>query len=147
MRYLALDLGSKYIGLAVSDESGLIARPLKVLKRRSRDEDLAAIQQTVRDLSVGTIIVGLPLLMSGAEGTQAAWVRSYSEDLAAKLDPPVPLILWDERLSTEDAVDIGRKLGRTPSKTWLDAVAAAVILQTYLDAQTSLGGKGPSIED
>ncbi len=136
MRYLALDLGSKYIGVAVS-ESGLIARPLKVLRRRSRREDFAAIQQIVRELAVERIVVGLPLLMSGAEGTQAAWARAYSAELAAALDPPLPLIFWDERLSTEDAVDIGRQLGRLPSKAWLDAVAAAVILQTYLDAQAS----------
>ena len=78
-------------------------------------------------------MVGLPFNMDGSEGPQAAWVRDYTAALAEEIT--VPIILWDERLTTEEAKDILRAQGKTPSKGWIDAVAAAVILQSYLDAQ------------
>ena len=132
MRYLALDLGDKRIGVAISDTLGMIARPLSVIIRTSRVADFEAYAALVAEHRVDELVVGLPISMDGTEGRQAEWVRDYSADLATALD--LPLHLWDERLTTEEAVDIMRAQGKRPSKDWIDAVAAAVILQNFLDA-------------
>jgi putative holliday junction resolvase len=132
MRYLALDLGDKRIGVAISDTLGMIARPLTVIERTSRVADFEAYAALVAEHRVDELVVGLPISMDGTEGRQAEWVRDYSADLATALD--LPLHLWDERLTTEEAVDIMRAQGKRPSKDWIDAVAAAVILQNFLDA-------------
>ncbi len=132
MRYLALDLGDKRIGVAISDTLGMIARPLAVIERTSRVADFEAYAALVAEHQVAELVVGLPISMDGTEGRQAAWVRDYSAELAAALD--LPLHLWDERLTTEEAVDIMHAQGKRPSKDWIDAVAAAVILQNFLDA-------------
>lgn len=133
MRVLALDLGDKRIGVALSDLTGLIARPLLVLKRTSRVADFAAIARMVAEHHVEQVVAGLPISMNGSEGQQAAWVRDYTAALAAAL--PVPVALWDERLTTEAAAAIMRAQGKRPGRQWIDAVAAAVILQSYLDAE------------
>ncbi len=133
MRYLALDLGDRRIGVALSDRTGMLARSLEVLRRTSRAADFAHIAALVAKHHVEAIVVGLPLNMDDTEGAQAAWVRDYSAALAETLD--LPLYLWDERLTTVEAADIMRAQGRRADKQWIDAVAAAVILQSYLDAQ------------
>ena len=133
MRYLALDLGDRRIGVAVSDTLGIVARPLEVYLRRSRVEDAEHVRALVRDHKVDALIIGLPLNMDGSEGSQAHWVRDYVEELSGAIG--LPTHLWDERLSTNDAKAIMRSQGKTPDKEWVDAVAAAVILQSYLDAQ------------
>lgn len=133
MRYLALDLGNQ-IGVAISDTQGILARPLEVFKRTSRMADFAHIGALITEYRVEALIVGLPLNMNGSEGQQAIWARDYSAALATAL--AIPVHLWDERLTTEEATEIMRKQGKPPSKDWIDAVAAAVILQSYLDAQT-----------
>jgi len=136
MRYLSLDLGERRIGVAISDSIGMLARPLSTFKRTSREADFNHIANLVEEHNVETIIVGLPLNMDGTEGPQAAWVRDYSTALAAALQTrAITVQLWDERLSTEEAEDIMRAQGKRPDKAWIDAVAAAVILQNYLDAQ------------
>lgn len=132
MRYLALDLGDKRIGVAISDTLGMIARPLAVIERTSRVADFEAYAALAAEHQVDELVVGLPISMDGTEGRQAVWVRDYSAELAAALD--LPLHLWDERLTTEEAVDIMHAQGKRPSKDWIDAVAAAVILQNFLDA-------------
>ena len=131
MRYLALDLGDRRIGVAISDTSGMLARPLEVFIRTSRVADFAHISDLIAQHEVGALVVGLPISMDGSEGRQAAWVRNYSAALAETLS--IPLYLWDERLTTEEAIDIMRTQGKKPTKDWIDAVAAAVILQSYLD--------------
>lgn len=136
MRYLALDLGDRRIGVAVSDSLGLLARPVEVFRRRSRAEDFAHISDLIRQHKVATIVIGLPLNLDGTEGPQAAWVRDYTAALAETL--PQPIALWDERLSSETAKDILREQGRDPRSTPIDAIAAAVILQSYLDSQVNL---------
>ncbi|MFP4396371.1 MAG: Holliday junction resolvase RuvX [Anaerolineales bacterium] len=133
MRYLALDLGDKRIGVAISDALGMIARPLAVIDRASRVADFEAYAALVAEHRVDELVVGLPISMDGTEGQQAAWVRDYSAELAEAID--VPLHLWDERLTTEEAVDIMHAQGKRPSRDWIDAVAAAVILQNFLDAR------------
>ena len=133
MRYLCLDLGDRYIGVAVSDALGMIARPLEVFERTSRADDFAHVAALVKKHRALALIVGLPIQMDGVEGSQAAWVRDYSAELGETIN--VPVRLWDERLTTMEAEDIMRARGRKPTKEWIDAVAAAVILQSYLDSQ------------
>lgn len=132
LRALALDLGERRIGVAVSDALGIVARPLEIFARTSRKADFAHIGALVTAHQVEAIVVGLPLNMDGSEGRQAAWVRDYSAALAETLS--VPIHFWDERLTSEEAEDILRAQGKSTAKGTLDAVAAAVILQSYLDS-------------
>ncbi len=136
MRYLSLDLGDRRIGVAVSDSIGMIARPLEVFERTSRKSDFQHIKALINDLGVDTVVVGLPINMDGTEGDQAIWVRDYTASLRQAIS--VPVVLWDERLSTEEAKEIMRAQGKAPRRERIDAVAAAVILQGYLDAHTSI---------
>ncbi|MBN1260817.1 MAG: Holliday junction resolvase RuvX [Anaerolineae bacterium] len=132
MRYLALDLGEKYIGLAISDSLGMLARPLEVMRRTSRAADFAHLAGLIAEHQVDALVMGLPLNMDGAEGPQAAWVRDYTAEMAATLGLPVQF--WDERLTTIEAADILQAQGKRTLGMRIDAVAAAVILQSFLDA-------------
>lgn len=136
MRYLALDLGDRRIGVAISDQIGMLARPLEVMARTSRAADYAHIAELVQEHGIDLVVVGLPLNMDGSEGSRAAWARDYGAELAETVG--VPVALWDERLSTEEAEEILRAQGKRPREhqDWIDAIAAAVILQSYLDGQT-----------
>ena len=133
-RILALDIGDKRIGVAVSDELGLLARPLLTITRASKREDLERVTRLVTGHQAEHVVAGYPRSLSGDEGPQAQRVRRYVEALAAVL--PVPIELWDERLTTVEAqrrlLDAGRRKPRDRGQ--LDAAAAAVILQDYLDA-------------
>jgi putative Holliday junction resolvase len=131
MRFLALDLGDRRIGVAISDTLGMLARPLEVFKRTSRIADFDHIGNLVTQHQVGALVVGLPTNMDGSESKQTNWVRDYSAALAETLS--IPLHFWDERLTTVEAASIMRAQGKAPRKDWIDAVAAAVILQDYLD--------------
>jgi len=137
-RALALDLGERRIGVAVSDALGMVARPLEIFSRTSRQADFAHIDALVTAHQVAVVIVGLPFKMDGSEGRQAAWVRDYSAALAETLT--VPVEFWDERLTSEEAEDILRAQGKSAAKGTIDAVAAAVILQSYLDSRYSVNG-------
>ena len=133
MRYLALDLGEKRIGIAAgSDESGL-ARPLTVIKRRSRREDFARLAALASREHAEALVVGLPLNMDGSLGPQARWATGYAKALAKWLD--LPLHLWDERLTSEEAEAILAASGRRKRGGPIDDVAAAVILQDFLEAR------------
>jgi putative Holliday junction resolvase len=138
VRILALDLGERRVGIAVSDPTGTVARPLQTLERRSRGEDFAAIAALVAEHDVELVVVGRPLSLDGTEGPQARRAARYAEALAAHL--PVRLISWDERFTTAVATDIIQQ-SRTKKRRLharaageVDAVAAAVILQSYLDS-------------
>jgi putative holliday junction resolvase len=133
-RILALDLGEKRIGLALSDESRILARSFAVLKRGSRLADFEKISRIVDEQVVNLIVVGLPVLLSGQEGAKAAWVRDYAAELAQRLG--IDLVFWDESFSTVAAERSLRARGKRGQKQrqWVDAVAAAMILQSYLDA-------------
>ena len=134
MRLLALDVGDRRVGVAVSDPLGLVARPLTVIVRRSREEDYRAIARLVTEYEATGVVVGHPVNMSGDVGPQARRVERYASGLAEHLH--VPLVLWDERLSTAEAEGLLREAGESSReyRGRLDAVAAAVILQSYLDA-------------
>jgi putative Holliday junction resolvase len=140
MRYLALDVGDRRVGLAVSDESGSIATPLTVIHRASKAEDFARIALLVREKGVGGLVIGHPLNADGSSGSQVQRIERYTAALAQALRDEgldLPLAFCDEYLSTQRAqkamIAAGRKI--KDRRAWLDAVAAAVILQDYLDAQ------------
>ena len=134
-RVMALDLGEKRIGVALSDPTRTIASAHSVITRKSRLEDAARYAHLVAENGVTLLVVGLPITLGGQEGERAAWVRDYAAGLAERL--PVPIAFWDESLSTVEAAAALRAQGRRGKKLRerVDAVAAAVILQSYLDAQ------------
>jgi putative Holliday junction resolvase len=138
MRLLGLDVGERRIGVAVSDPTGTIARPLHALERGSKRDDFSAIVALVREYNARAVVVGQPLSLDGSVGPQARRVARYAEALAESLD--VPVIPWDERFSTARADEILRDTRREKAKRRarasgeIDAIAAAVILQGYLDS-------------
>ena len=132
-RLLGLDIGGKRIGVAISDELGSIASPLVTLNASG---DVAAELRTlVGRYSIARIVVGLPIGLSGREGPQAQEVRRVAEALAAAVG--VPVVYYDERLSSAIAEQslIRQGTRREKRKQHIDAMAAAVILQGYLDAE------------
>ncbi len=133
MRVLALDVGDRRIGVALSDPTGTIASPLLTISRVAEQTDHRRIAELVREHAVDRVVVGLPRTLRGELGPQAQKVMRFAERLAATID--VPLLYWDERHSTVDAERIVRARGRGRGiKGRLDEVAAAVILQSYLDS-------------
>jgi putative Holliday junction resolvase len=131
MRLMALDIGERRIGIAVSD-SGILATPHSVLRRKSKQEDFTRLSHLITELKIERVIVGLPYSLSGPEeiGPQARRVMRYADALAATI--PTPIEYFDERYSTVDAATYLSTLGL--KKTAIDAAAAAVILQNYLDS-------------
>jgi putative holliday junction resolvase len=132
-RLLALDLGEKNIGLALSDVSRRIATPMAALKKKkftATAEELAAL---VAEHGVGGIVVGLPLNMDGTEGPSAQSARQFAVNLASRLD--IPIALWDERLSTAAVTRtlIEADASRAQRARVVDKLAAAYILQGALD--------------
>lgn len=138
MRILGLDVGERRIGVAISDPTGTVVRPLPTLIRGSREEDIAAITAVVEEYDVELIVVGQPLSLDGTEGFQARRIARYALVLTEHLD--VPIVSWDERFTTVVAEEIlsrnrgKKKRRRGRDKGQIDAVAAAVILQSYLDS-------------
>ena len=135
MRTLGVDLGRVRIGLALADEVLRTARPLRTIVRRGDAQDLAAIAALARDYEVSLAVLGLPLDMDGTEGKAARWARSFQPKLAAALG--VPVELFDERLSTFEAETRLRDRGvkAKDRRAAVDAEAAAVILQAWLDGR------------
>jgi putative Holliday junction resolvase len=146
MRYLALDVGGRRVGVAVSDETGLIATPLTVIHRRSKAEDFAQVARLAREQGAGGLIVGHPLNDDGSAGPQARRIERYAAALSEALHADgleLPLILWDERMSTQHAQEAMIAAGRKAKnrRARIDAVAAAVFLQDFLDERrTSMEG-------
>lgn len=138
-RILALDVGERHVGVAISDPLGIIARPLQTLERGTDEEDSAAVAALVEEQDVKLVVVGQPLSLDGTEGPQARRTARYAEALAHHL--PVQVIQWDERFSTDRADEILRQTRgekakrRARSNGEIDAIAAAVILQSYLDSK------------
>jgi putative Holliday junction resolvase len=132
-RILGLDIGERRIGVAVSDELGMIASPVGLIRRESNVPD--EVRALVSRYDAVQIVAGLPVGLSGREGPQATVVREFTDALAEEID--VPIAYWDERLSTTIAerslIEGGTR--RNNRKHKVDAVAAAVILQGYLENQ------------
>lgn len=139
---MAIDVGDRRVGVAVSDEAGLVARPLTVIQRRSKAEDFARIRHIAQEEGVGMLVVGQPLNADGSVGPQAARVERYAHALAQALRDEgleINMAFWDEYLSTQRAQEIMIAAGRRSKerRQFIDAAAAAVILQDFLDSQPS----------
>jgi putative Holliday junction resolvase len=134
-RVLGLDVGSRRIGIAVSDALGITAQGLETLQRRNKRTDLAALEQVIRDNEVREIVVGLPLRMSGAEGTQSEKMRAFADDLRKKFR--VPVHLWDERLTSAEANRFLRETDLSIDKRAkaVDRMAAILILQGWMESR------------
>ncbi len=135
-RVLALDVGEKRVGVALCDETQTLARPLLTLKRASKNEDFARLMAVCREHAIERIIVGLPRTLHGEEGPQARRVRRYAAELQAALN--LPIDFWDERFSSVDAQErLASASRRLRARGEIDAAAAAIILQEYLDAMNN----------
>ena len=132
---LSIDLGEKRIGLAISDAGRMIARSYGVIQRKSRREDFARYQQVINEQKATLVVMGLPLQDDGTDSSTTAWVRDYTAALAQNIT--VPIVFWDESYTSQDAAASlsERGISAKKQKGRLDAVAAAFILQSYLDAQ------------
>jgi len=132
-RILALDFGSKNIGLAVSDELGLTAQGLPTLRRSNKRNDLDHLRRVIRQFGVGEIVMGLPLRMSGAEGAQAEKVQAFAEELRRRFKLPVHL--FDERLTSVEANRVLRETEMSIRRRAevVDQLAAVLILQSFLE--------------
>jgi putative Holliday junction resolvase len=142
-RYLALDVGNRRIGIAVSDELGLTAQPVMTLeRRRSAREDLRSIARLARRFSVAGIVVGNPVHLSGDLSPQAARTQAFAAELGALTG--LPIHLWDERLTTREAHQILYEAGharQTHAKV-VDQIAATLILQSFLEDRGQRSGIG-----
>jgi len=141
-RVLAVDLGTRRIGVALSDPGGTLASPLLTLPHRSLPRDVEEIAALCRAHAVGTVVVGWPREMRGGSGPAARHAEAFARALRRAV--AVPVELWDERLSTAAAERalVGAGVRRARRRAVRDRVAASLILQAYLDARRSLGPAG-----
>lgn len=134
-RLLGIDHGLARIGVAVSDQTRLVARELTIIQRKSKADDFARLKQIADEQQAVALIVGIPQDVERAEQglySQADKVRVWVEHLRVAL--PLPLVLWDETLTTVEAKELARQFKRK-SDAPIDDLAARLILQSYLDAQ------------
>ena len=134
-RVLGLDVGSRRLGVAVSDPTGTVASPLTTLARRTPDEDARALAGLAAEHEAAVVVVGLPVTLAGREGPAARAVRAYLEQLRSRL-PELDFRLADERLSTVAAERalVGGGVRRRARRAVVDQVAASLFLQAWLDA-------------
>jgi putative Holliday junction resolvase len=136
-RVLALDVGAKRIGVAVSDPLGITAQGLETIQRQNKRRDWAALSAVLKQYGVGEIVVGLPLRLSGAEGTQSEKMRLFAEELHKQSGLPVHL--WDERWTSTEANRLLREMDLSIAKRGqaVDRMAAVLILQSWLASRKS----------
>jgi putative Holliday junction resolvase len=132
-RVLALDVGKKRIGLAVSDELGLTAQGIETLERSRIRDDLENLQRLAAEWHVGLLLVGKPLHMSGDESRQSEYTKEFGERLGNHLE--LPVVFWDERLTSAEAERLLRDGGATLAqrKKAVDRMAAVLLLESYLE--------------
>ncbi len=133
-RILALDLGKKRIGLAVSDPLRITAQGLPNINRINKRTDLAALDALAKDREVGLFLMGNPINMGGKEGRQSGWVREFAAALESHTHLPVQF--WDERLTSVEANRVLRQSGVSIAKraAAVDRLSAVILLQSYLDS-------------
>ena len=138
MKILGLDVGSKTIGVAVSDELGIIAQGVTTLKRKGLNHDITQLLKVIEEQRAEKVVVGLPKNMNGSLGPSAKMVLTLLEELEKSVD--IPVITWDERLSTVAAERtlLEADMSRKKRKKVIDKVAALIILQGYLDNQARM---------
>lgn len=155
MRILALDVGERRIGVAAADSGTRVALPVGVVERSEPAADADAIARLIEEQKAEALVLGLPISLNGSLGPQAQAVRAFGDQLTGYLDLPVEY--WDERLSTVEAqhrleppAKHARKdkrsrsaKGRRASPGRIDAMAAAIILQSYLDCRADPSAEGP----
>jgi putative Holliday junction resolvase len=134
---MALDLGTRTIGVAVSDVTGLIANGIETVRRTSPERDFSRLEQLVAQWEIGEIVLGYPKNMNGTIGERAKVSEQFAEELKNRF-PGISVVLWDERLSTVAAerVLIDADLQRKKRRKVIDMMAAVVILQNYLDSRS-----------
>jgi putative Holliday junction resolvase len=134
-RILALDVGRKRIGLAVSDELGITAQGIDTLQRTRIRDDLAALKDIAETWNVRLLLIGRPLHMSGSESRQSEYTREFAERLEQHLG--LPLVYWDERLTSAEAERMLRDAGASldQKKRSVDRLAAVLLLESYLESQ------------
>jgi putative Holliday junction resolvase len=132
-RILGLDYGSRRIGTAVSDPLGITAQPLVAIQRKGESRDIETIGELVREYSVRSVLIGLPLHLSGDEGTQAKQARKFGKRIAERLG--IPVETWDERMTTAQAEHhlIESGVRRKKRKEIRDSLSAVILLQSALD--------------
>jgi putative pre-16S rRNA nuclease len=136
-RVLGLDVGSKTIGVAISDPLGITAQGLETIRRRNKRLDFAQLAAVVQRYAVAEIVVGYPLRMSGAEGTQASTMQEFAQELRRRLGLPVHL--WDERLTSAEANRVLRDFEMSIKRRGevVDRMAAVLILQSWMEARSA----------
>ncbi|MCX6353361.1 MAG: Holliday junction resolvase RuvX [Candidatus Aureabacteria bacterium] len=135
MRMLGLDVGERRIGMAISDPFGFTAQGAGFIERGSQERTLSLLREVVGRYNIGQIVMGFPLMMSGEEGESARNVRVFSEQIQRSLK--IPVVLWDERLTTAEADKLMKTAGLSRKKRskHIDEMAAQIILQSYLDSR------------
>lgn len=134
-RILGLDVGSKRIGLAISDPLGITAQGLETLQRQNKRSDFARLEAVIREYGVAMMVIGLPLRMTGVEGPQAEKMQSFADEIRRRFRLPVHL--WDERLSSAQANRLLRETEMSIKRRGevVDQMAAVLILQSWMDAR------------
>ena len=138
MRILALDVGTKNIGMAVCDPLGITAQSLPTIRRKGDlEKDVKCVTDAINEYKVETLVVGLPKNMNGTEGPSCEMAREFAKDVEAVMD--VPIVFWDERMTSRIAENamIEADLSRKKRKQKVDSLAAILILQNYLDYLSS----------
>lgn len=132
-----MDVGSKRIGVAVSDPLGITAQGLETIRRQNKRLDFERLGQVISEYGIAEIVVGLPLRMSGAEGTQSEKMRQFAEELRQRFNLPVHL--WDERLTSAQANRLLRETEMSIQRRGevVDQIAAVLILQSWMEAKSS----------
>jgi len=131
-RILAVDMGEKRVGLAISDPMGIIAQPLKTIYRQTNDQVITELKDIVTELSIECIVIGIPYHFNGKKSKMAIEIEKFSEYMAQAIS--IPIVFEDERLTTRMAEMslhmMGKKVGNSRGK--IDQIAAAHMLQSYL---------------
>jgi putative Holliday junction resolvase len=139
MRVVGLDLGDARIGVAISDELGITAQGLGVIRRTTMAKDLETLRHMIEHYAPEAVVLGFPRNMDGSAGPRAEQTQQFAESLRAYFG--LPVILWDERLSTVAAerMLLGADVSRRKRRDVIDKIAAMLILQNYLDAAARKG--------
>jgi putative holliday junction resolvase len=140
IRVLGIDYGEARVGVAISDELGMLAHPVETIAVKDT-EPVARVAQLMRERGVSTVIVGLPRNMDGSHGPSAEKARTFAEKLRERAGTGCTVRLWDERLTTVAAQKALHAAGKNAkqSKGLIDQAAAVIILQGWLDAQAMMG--------
>jgi putative Holliday junction resolvase len=139
---MAIDHGVVRLGISISDPLRIIARPYKIIKRRSRQEDFSVIQSIIENENVSKVVIGLPTDSTGNIGTQALKTIRWAVKLSEVIS--LPIVFWDESFSSIDAASVRSQTSK--KRTPIDDVAAAVILQEYLECGETENEPGQPLE-